>query len=399
MKAKKLLYGLLSSFFIAFSFLILTACDRGEHLAKHPTEEYVMECLEKIPNVTEIEAVTEINDPQGLLNKAGGYTAHVYFALDAIDQSKVYGTSLIDKGTAAGGSIEVYKNKRDANKRNEYLAVWDGNVFSSGSHTVYGTCVIRTSNHLTATNQKTMEENIIYALSGEDDKIVKLEPSYKPHQHIVTVIPAVEATCTETGLTEGKYCYICNEVLVKQKTTEMTDHNFVNSVCTVCNSYYYTEGLKLELIGESYSVVRGTVTYNNPAEIIIPAKYNGKPVTHISDRAFYGMSQITSIKIPNSVTSIGEYAMAGCSLTSITIPDSVTIIGKGAFTDCRSLNRVIIGKGVTNIEKGAFYICSSLTTVYYTGTKEQWNLITIEENNERLTNSTIVYNYIPEEEN
>ncbi len=130
----------------------------------NPKEEFVIERLKTIDEITDVQAVTEDNDPNGKLNKAGGYTATVYFESKNVNHSEVYGSNLIDKGTDAGGSIEVYANEEDAIKRNEYLAVFDGGIFSSGSHRVVGTMVIRTSNLLTASQQKTLEEKIFNAM-------------------------------------------------------------------------------------------------------------------------------------------------------------------------------------------------------------------------------------------
>ena len=72
-----------------------------------------------------------------------------------------------------------------------------------------------------------------------------------------------------------------------------------------------------------------------------------------------------SYAIPNSVTSIGDYAFSGCSsLTSVTIPDSVTSIGDDAFSDCESLISVTIPDSVTSIGNCAFASCTSLTGIW-----------------------------------
>jgi len=86
-------------------------------------------------------------------------------------------------------------------------------------------------------------------------------------------------------------------------------------------------------------------------------------VTSIEHSAFWGCSSLTSAAIGNSVTSIGDYAFLGCSsLTSAAIPDSVTSIGNNAFYQCSSLTSAAIPDSVTSIGDYTFYACSSLTS-------------------------------------
>jgi hypothetical protein len=101
--------------------------------------------------------------------------------------------------------------------------------------------------------------------------------------------------------------------------------------------------------------------------VYIPAVVDGNPVVKVGDSSSIfgiGNSTVTSVTIPDSVTSIGSKAFYACNrLTSITIPDSVTSIGEYAFSSCASLSSVIIGNSVTSIGKDAFFFCTSLTSI------------------------------------
>lgn len=89
--------------------------------------------------------------------------------------------------------------------------------------------------------------------------------------------------------------------------------------------------------------------------VIIPASIGGVPVTAIAQTAFFSLPQpITSVIIPNGVTSIGNSAFAFCwDLTSVAIPDSVTSIDDQAFSNCSALTRVMI-PGATVLGINAF---------------------------------------------
>lgn len=148
------------------------------------------------------------------------------------------------------------------------------------------------------------------------------------------------------------------------------------------------------------------------ADVTIPSHYKGKPVTMIDHAAFYD-SAVTSVTIPDSVTSIPDDAFAFCSqLTNISIPNSVTFIGFAAFNSCTSLKSITLPSSLSTIQSSAFYNCGNLETiripvsvtfignyafagcpssmtVTYPGSKTQWDAITKGSNNDVLENNLI----------
>ena len=178
-------------------------------------------------------------------------------------------------------------------------------------------------------------------------------------------------------------------------STVATAHDF-----EVDGIYYNILSQNDNTAGVTY---KGSGSYNAEyrGDVTIPANvtYNGTTysVTTIGERAFYYCTSLTSIEIPNSVTTIGDNAFNGCSsLTSMTveennpvydsrnncnaiietasntlisgckntvIPNSVTTIGNYAFDYCRSLTSITIPNSVTTIGNYAFNACNSLTSI------------------------------------
>ena len=157
--------------------------------------------------------------------------------------------------------------------------------------------------------------------------------------------------------------------------TSLTSITIPNSVTSIGSSIFYncTSLTSIEVSGnnKNYSSLDGVLFNKNKTELITypfgktDSEYAiPDSVTSIGDYAFYGCTSLTSITIPNSVTSIGYYAFYNCtSLTSVTIPDSVTSIGYETFFNCTSLTSITIPDSVTSIGGSAFYGCTSLTSI------------------------------------
>ena len=113
-------------------------------------------------------------------------------------------------------------------------------------------------------------------------------------------------------------------------------------------------------LGDSYSYSYDAFRYcSSITSVNIP-----NSITSIGNAAFYNCSGLTSVTIPNSVTSIGESAFSNCnSLISITIPENITSIGNSTFYGCNSLSSITIPENITSIGNSAFYNCSVLTSV------------------------------------
>lgn len=199
------------------------------------------------------------------------------------------------------------------------------------------------------------------------------------------------------------------------------------SAATVTQEDYVT----YEQVGDAYVVTDCVESVKG--ELVIPATYEGKPVTAIGDRAFFGCHTLSAVVIPEGVTAIGEQAFYGCTnLSNVTIPDSVTSIGFDAFDETSYYNNEknwdnfllyigdclvaadranLVGSAVINegtrliadyafygtkitavsvpasvkaVGKNAFAECAKLEDVYYGGTEEEWQTVAAADGNAAL---------------
>ena len=177
-------------------------------------------------------------------------------------------------------------------------------------------------------------EDITTCIINENCKIISNRAFYN-HESLTSV--TIPDSVTSIGANAFQYCSISDIYI-----TDLT------AWCNIGN------------LGSLMSYSRNKLYLNNSliTNLIIPDS-----VTSIGDYAFAYCDNLTSITIPDSITSIGDYAFYCDNLTSITIPDSVTSIGNYAFSSCSDLKNVTIGNNVISIGEKSFYFCDNLTSI------------------------------------
>ena len=183
----------------------------------------------------------------------------------------------------------------------------------------------------------------------------------------------------------GRYAFdYCDKLIKTSKGIRYVDNWVIGVVNRTLTTAEIKDGTK-GIASSAFSVCSGLTSVTIPDS-----------VTSIDKWAFSGCN-LTSVTIPDSVTSIGDWAFVGCTgLTSVTIGNSVTSIGNNTFRGCSGLTSVTIGSGVTSIGESAFEGCSGLKTVYYKGTTEQWRNISIDLDNDYLTYAARYYYSVSE---
>ena len=217
--------------------------------------------------------------------------------------------------------------------------------------------------------QRTLTVNLENTLKGEglDIAVTRDNGSYTSAANVELPVSTGDGSSTTTFILT---------LTVANPNEDLTDVNF-GYILNLFDENYTPPPTPASSFTFSYSDTNNTASITkfvgSETEVIIPStvENNGTTykVTEIADGtsssgAFYD-SNITSVVIPDTVTSIGDYAFESCdSLTSITIPSSVTSIGENAFWYCNSLTSITIPSSVTSIGKAAFNSCCALAEVY-----------------------------------
>jgi len=162
----------------------------------------------------------------------------------------------------------------------------------------------------------------------------------------ITVSPGSDAE-------ESTHNFIIRLDLTNWDWNTKTGATFTVTVAAATNKFYFYP-------------TTGMITgyFGTDTVVVIPSKINGITVETIGHTAFR-YSSVTSVTIPDSVTSIHDSAFAYCSsLTNISIPNSVTAIGSFAFEGCTKLESITLPSSLLTISEFLFYDCSQLTTIH-----------------------------------
>ncbi len=214
--------------------------------------------------------------------------------------------------------------------------------------------------------------------------------------HAFSNCPLLEEINTKAN--NPNYCSKDGVLFNKQMTKlirfpenhDKTEYTLPNTVGTIYKAAFAdNKNIKKIIVSEGTSEIDYEAFYgcNKLTEVILP-----DGVEKIEGYAFAKCTSLASINIPNNLTSISHSTFNDCtSLTEIFIPTGVQNIDNSAFRDCTSLTSITIPNSVTNIDNYVFESCNSLTDVYYLGTKDQWENISISDYNEDLTDANIIF--------
>ena len=262
---------------------------------------------------------------------------------------------------------------------------------------------------VTITKYTGTESTVILPSTINSWPVTKIgEDALKDNTTITSV--TIPASVTEIGSNAFAGCTNLTSVNYAGDWSNLTIQSGNPAVQDAANAPLFD----FEFTPDNTAAIVTNYKYNGAAaDVTIPSRYQGKPVTTIGHAAFFN-SAVTSVTIPDSVTAIYSGAFANCSqLTNISIPNSVTYIGFSAFEHCTSLKSITLPSSLSSISEALFFGCSQLTTIHipvsvtsigsyafdgcpssmtvtYSGSKTQWDDdITKGSHNDVLENNLI----------
>ncbi|MBQ8545460.1 MAG: leucine-rich repeat domain-containing protein [Clostridia bacterium] len=228
------------------------------------------------------------------------------------------------------------------------------------------------------------------------------EIEYCDGNHVEEIMPSKAPTCQESGLTEGKKCAICDDIIVAQEVVQKLSHVYNDTYkCQVCGeTAKESQGLNFELDATTNTYTFTGIGTCKDEDLVIPLTYEGLPVTKIKSYSLYNCISIKTLTLSKNITEIEDYSLCSCTFlvditvstkntaykgvdgslytkdgkvlmqyalgrdaTSFEIPNGVEKIGACAFSSAQSLEKIVLANTVKTIGISAFVNCHSLSLI------------------------------------
>lgn len=243
------------------------------------------------------------------------------------------------------------------------LTNWDWNTKTGATFTVTVAAATNTFyfDETTGTITKYVESDTVVVIPSKINGVTVTTIGTDAFLGLNITSVTIPASVTEIGANAFAGCTNLTSVTYGGDWSNLTIQSGNPAVQDAANEQLFD----FEFTPDNTAVIVTNYKYKGTAaDVTIPSHYKGKPVTMIGHAAFHN-SAVTSVTIPDSVTSIHDSAFAYCSsLTNISIPNSVTAIGSFAFEGCTKLESITLPSSLLTISEFLFYDCSQLTTIH-----------------------------------
>ena len=184
-----------------------------------------------------------------------------------------------------------------------------------------------------------------------------------------------------------------SEIIQYPCANERKNYNIPNSVTTIGHHAFSDCSNLLNIFFPNSVESIENYAFSNCDPIT--SVFISRSIRNIGEGIFYNCEKLTTVVLPKNISEIGYRTFYNCkSLKNITLTENITTIGVEAFYGCSCLEYLIIPTSMTTINSDSFFNCTSLTDVYYTGSADDWAKIRIDDENGKLTNANIHYNYV-----
>ncbi|ONI46883.1 hypothetical protein AN642_00425, partial [Epulopiscium sp. SCG-B10WGA-EpuloA2] len=323
------------------------------------------------------------------VTNAGEYTLKLNAGTGSGSAPKAVITETLSDGSSTAlGEITIPKNDWNTFVTTDTITV----NLTAGEH------IIRISTAVDGFNYRsfTLENNDVTVPTVDKTALTTLITSAT--QNLATATISTDGTDilpTDKWVTQAEHNALKNAIAQAQtvvdnanatqaqvdtaKTTLTTANNTFNSVKKDgTNSFPWIEVNGIEGGRIKFNPSTGAIidVEETVASANIPKTIDGITVISIGDNAFRDCTELSSITLPDSITSIGTAAFFGTGIEAIKVPDSVTSIGDGAFHSCIYLVEVVLPASIT-IGVDVFSNNYSLSVIYYGGTEQQWEALNV----------------------